>query len=99
MIVKMIQDLRKRIEAETEKIQKKFNKREDLKFNKRARRFKMQLNIIIEMKNTLEGVKSRIKKAEKWIRELEDRIVEMTVMQDNKKKEEIKTVKRPLGQH
>ena len=30
------------------------------------------------MKNTLEGLKSRINGAEKWISELEDRMVEIT---------------------
>ena len=47
MIVKMIQDLRKRMEAKTEKIQEMFTKDlEELK-NKQT-----------EMKNTLEGIYS-----------------------------------------
>ena len=36
-------------------------------------------NRITEMKNTLEGINSRITKAEEQVSELEDRIVEITV--------------------
>ena len=58
MIVKLIQDLRKRMEAQTEKTQEMFNKElEDLK--------KKQVNnTITEMKNTLEGINSKINEAE-----------------------------------
>ena len=53
MIVKMIQDLGKRIEAKIEKMQKMFTKDlEELK-NKQT-----------EMNNTLEGIDSRITEAE-----------------------------------
>ena len=53
----MIQNLGKRMEVQTEKTQKMFNKvLEDLK-NKQMN------NTIIEMKNTLEGIKSKINKA------------------------------------
>ena len=37
-------------------------------------------NIIIEMKNTLEGI-NRINEAEEWISELEDRLVEITAIE------------------
>ena len=58
MIVKLIQDLRKRMEAQTEKTQEMFNKElEDLK-NKQVN------NTITEMKNTLEGINSKINEAE-----------------------------------
>ena len=53
MIVKMIQELGKRMDAQSEKLQEDFN---------RVRKYKEQpemKNTIIEMKNTLEGVKSR----------------------------------------
>ena len=43
-------------------------------------------NIITEMKNTLEGIISRINRAEKRISELEDRIVEITAMEQKKGK-------------
>ena len=39
---------------------------------------------ITEMKNRLEGINSRITKAEEWISELEDRMVEFTAMEQNK---------------
>ena len=56
----MIQDLRKRMEAQTEKIQEMFNKDlEELK-NKQTE----MNNTITEMKNTLEGINSRVNKAE-----------------------------------
>ena len=52
MIVKMIQDLRKRREAKIKKMQEMFNKDlEELK-NKQTE----MSNIITEMKNTLEGI-------------------------------------------
>ena len=60
MIVKMIQDLGKRMEAKIEKMQEMFNKDlEELK-NKQTE----MNNTITEMKNTLEGINSRITEAE-----------------------------------
>ena len=56
MIVKMIQDLGKRMEAKIEKIKEMFNKDlEELK-NKQTE----MNNMITEMKDTLEGITSRI---------------------------------------
>ena len=43
-------------------------------------------NTINEMKNTLERINSRITKAEEWISDLEDRMVEFTAMEQNKLK-------------
>ena len=43
-------------------------------------------NRITEMKNTLEGINSRITKAEEQVSELEDRMVESTAMEQNKEK-------------
>ena len=43
-------------------------------------------SIITEMKNTLEGINSRITEAEEWISVLEDRLVEFTAMEQNKEK-------------
>ena len=43
-------------------------------------------NTIIEMKNTLEGINSRITEAEEWISELENRMVEITAVEKNKGK-------------
>ena len=43
-------------------------------------------NTITEMKNTLEGINSRITEAEEWISDLEDRMVEFTAEEQNKEK-------------
>ena len=82
MIVKMIQDLRKRIEARIETMQEIFNNDlEELK-NKLTE----MNNTITEMKNTLEGLNSRITEAEEQISDLEDRMVEFTAVEQNKDK-------------
>ena len=83
MIVKMIQDFGKRMEAKIEKMQEMFNKDlEELK-NKQTE----MNNTITEMKNTLEGINSRIPEAEEQISHLEDRIVEITAVEQKKEKE------------
>ena len=43
-------------------------------------------NTITEMKNTLEGISSRMTEAEEWISDLEDRMVEFTAVEQNKEK-------------
>ena len=43
-------------------------------------------NTISEIKNSLEGINSRITEAEKWISDLEDKIVEITPTEQNKEK-------------
>ena len=82
MIVKMIQDLGKRMEAKIEKMQEMFNKDlEELK-NKQT-----EMNsTITEMKTTLEGISSRITETEERISDLEDRMVEFTAAEQNKEK-------------
>ena len=83
MVVKMIQDLGKRMEAKIEKMQEMFNKDlEELK-NKQTE----MNNTITEMKTKLEGPNSRITQAEAQITDLEDRMVEFTAMEENKEKE------------
>ena len=78
----MIQDLTKRMEAKTEKMQEIFNKDlEELK----SKQTEMN-NTITEMKNTLEGMNSRITEAEVRISDLEDRMVEFTAVEQNKEK-------------
>ena len=68
MIVKMIQDLEKIMEAKVEKMKEMFNKDlEELK-NKQT-----EMNTITEMKNTLEEIDSRITEAEERISDPEDR--------------------------
>ena len=90
MMVKMIQDLRKRMEANIEKMQEMFNKDlEELK-NKQTEK----INTITEMKTTLEGINSRITEAEEWISDLEDRMVGFTAAEQNKEKR-MKKIKTP----
>ena len=56
-------------------------------------------NTITETKNTLEGINSRISEAEEWIGELEDKMVEITSEEQNKKKEwkEVRIVSETSG--
>ena len=78
MIVKMIQNLRNRME----KIQEMFNKDlEELKSKQR-----MMNNTINEIKNSLEGINSRITETEEWLSNLEDKIVKITTTEQNKEK-------------
>ena len=46
----------------------------------------MKNNTINEIKNSLEGINSRITEAEKRISDLEDKIVEITTAEQNKEK-------------
>ena len=59
-IVKMIQNLRNRMESQIEKIQEMLNKDLEELNNKQTQ----MNNTIIGMKNTLEGMKNRITEAE-----------------------------------
>ena len=78
MILKMIQNLGNRMV----KIQETFNKDlEELKSKETVMN-----NIINETKNSLEGINSRITKAEERISDLEDKIVEITTAEQNKEK-------------
>ena len=43
-------------------------------------------NTVAEIKNTLEGINSRITEAKEWISELENKVVEITVREQNKEK-------------
>ena len=82
MIVKMIQDLGKTMEAKIEKMQEMFNKDPEELKNKQTE----MNNTITEMKTTVEGINSRITEAEEWISDLEDRMVEFTAGEQNKEK-------------
>ena len=74
----MIQNLRNRME----KIQEKFNKDlEELKSKQTVMN-----HTINEIKNSLEGINSRITETEEWISDLEYKIVEVTVTEQNKQK-------------
>ena len=78
MIVKMIQNLGKRME----RIQETFNNDlEELK----SKQMVMN-NTITEIKNALEGINNRITEAEERVSDLEDKIVEITAAEQNKQK-------------
>ena len=66
MIVKMIQDHRKRMEAKIEKMQEMINKDLEETKNKQTE----MNNTITEMKTTLEGINGRITEAE-WMKKQE----------------------------
>ena len=46
----------------------------------------MMYSTMNEMKNSLEGINSRITESEEWISDLEDKIVEITAAEQNKEK-------------
>ena len=46
----------------------------------------MMKNTISEIKNSLKGINSRLTEVEKWISDLEDKIVETVTAEQNKKK-------------
>ena len=73
VIVKVIQDLGKRMEAKIKKMQEMFNKVLEELNNKHLEELKNKQtemnNTITEMKNTLEGINSRITEAEEQIRD------------------------------
>ena len=78
MILKMIQNLRNRMEE----IQETFNKElEELKSKQT-----MMNNTINDIKNSLEGINSRITEAEEQISDLENKIVEITAEQKKEKR-------------
>ena len=74
MILKMMQDLRNKLEANIYNLQQTLSKQ--LQYLK-LKQAEMQ-NKIIEIKISLEATKSRIQEAEKQISEVEDRVVEIT---------------------
>ena len=78
MIVKMIQNLRNRMQ----KIQETFNKNLEELTSKQT----MMNNTINEIKNSLERINNRITEEEEWISDLEDKIVEITTAEQNKEK-------------
>ena len=72
MTVNMIQDLGKRTEAKIERMQEMFTKDLQALMNKQT-----------EMKNTQEGIHSRITEAEAQINDLDNRMVEITAAEQN----------------
>ena len=90
MIVKMIQDLGKRMEVKIKKMQEMFIKDPEELNNKQT-----------DMNDTLKGINSKITKAEQ-INYLEDRRVEITATEKNterRMKRNEDSLKRSLGQY
>ena len=85
MIVKIIRNLENRMEKMQESINKDL---EELKNNHTETNY-----TITEIKNTLEGISSRIYGAVEQISELEDKKVEITSEEQNK----VKIMKRAKG--
>ena len=81
MIVKMFKELRRRLNEQSKKLEV-FNK--SYKIQRRTKKKKLR---ITEMKNTLEGINSRLDDTEEWISKLEDRILEITQAGQRKEKE------------
>ena len=78
MIVKMIQNLGKGMQKIHEMLTKDL---EELKSKQT-----MMNNTINEIKNSLEGINSRITETEEWISDQEDKTVEITTAEQNKEK-------------
>ena len=79
MIIKMSKELRRRMDAESKKLEV-FNKElENIKNNQTEMK-----NTITEMKNTLEGINRRLNDLEERISELEDKMVEITAEEQKK---------------
>jgi len=83
IIVKIIKNHANRMEKMQESINKDL---EEIK-NKHTN------NTITEIKNTLQGINSRISEAEEWISKLEDKMVEITSEEQN----ELKRIKKTEG--
>ena len=79
MILKLIQNLGNRLE----KIQETFNEHREEQNSKET----MMNNTINEIKNSLEGINSRITEAKERICVLEDKIVKISTTEKNKEKE------------
>ena len=75
MIVKVIKNLKNKME----KMQESINKGLDELKNKHTE----TNNTVAEIKSTLEGINSRLSEAEEWISELEDKMVEITSKEQN----------------
>ena len=69
----------KNFESKMEKIQESINKDLEEWKNKHT-----ETNTMTEIKNTREGINSRISEAEEWTSELEDRKVEISSEEQNK---------------
>ena len=88
MIVKMIQNLKIKMESQINSLETRIEKMQE-RFNKDLGKIKkgqyIMINAINETKNTLEGTNSRIMEAEDRTSEVEDRIVEINESEGKRK--------------
>ena len=85
MIVKMIKELRRKMDADNEKSEVFKKGLENIKNNQTELK-----NIINEKKKTKEGINSGLNEEEKWITELEDKVLEITAAEQKKRKKKKK---------
>ena len=78
MVIKMFTEPGERIEEHSGNFNKEL---ENIKKNQLE-----QKNVLTEMKNTLEGINSRLGDTQEWISNLEERIVEITQSEQVKRK-------------
>ena len=82
ILVRMIQDLGKKIEAKVDELEETFKKGiEDLNIQQAE-----MINTTAEIQNSLEENNSMIQEAEEQKSEVEDRLVEITDVEQNKEK-------------
>ena len=81
MIIKMIKELWRRRDVQSEKLEVYNKELENIQNYQTEMR-----NTITEMKSTLEGINNRLNDTEEWISELEDRVVEITDAEHKKEK-------------
>ena len=81
-MLKMMQDIGNKLEAKMHNLQETLSKEIQ---NIKLKQEDMQ-NIITEIKNSPEAANSRIQKAEEWISEVEDRLVEIMAVEQKREK-------------
>ena len=100
MIVKMIQNLENKMELQINSLETRIEKMQEM-FNKDLEEIQknqyIMNNAINEIKNTLEGTKSRIMEAEDRISEVEERMVEINETERKKELKEMKTTSETSG--
>ena len=82
MVIKVLAELRRR----TNEYSEDFNQKLENIF-KRKNQWEMK-DMITEMKNTLEGINSKLDDTQKWIVHLEDGVGEITHTEQERKKKE-----------
>ena len=89
MDIMMLSELEKRTDEHSENFNEKLENRE-----KNQSELK---NKIMEMKNSLEGINSRVDDTEEWISNLDERLEEITQAKQKKELKRMRTVKGTSG--